>query len=1051
MSTIKFSFHLVMLTTLLFLASCVKDSTKSSPVPAGGNPEILNRLKAADITPASFPAKTESTIELSYSSVDNLKAESCSIIQPSHVSVTTPCACDAEGVCSVGVTGVLGYTGPGSFAYTVKAAGISSTTGKANFTITAAVGGNVPPTITSIADTTTSEDTATGNINFTIADEDSVVSCANVTGSSSNVSLVPNANIVISGSGTSCYVKLTPVANTTGNTDITLTLTDNGNPLPVETATRVFKLTVNAANDAPLISSIGAQVLLEDTPSSAISFTISDADSVVSCANVSGTSSNTAIISNANIVIGGSAPNCTVTLTSNLNTTGTANITLLLTDNGSPMPAKTASTTFSAIVAPSNDTPILSSVSSQTTAPATPKVVNITATDIDSTLTCLGNISATSSNTALVPNTNIIVSGTAPSCSLTITPATGQTGTTTITVTLTDSGTPMPAKTAVRTFSLTVNPVNQAPTISAITAKTTNEDTAITNINFTISDTDSAVYCSNVTASSGNTGLVSNANIVITGTSPNCMATITPTANQNGSTNITLTLTDNGTPMPGLSDSTTFTLTVNAVNDAPAMSAISNKTTDEDTATNAISFTITDSDSAVSCPLSVVGTSSNQSIVADNQIVIAGSAPTCTVTVTPVAEANGSATITLTLSDNGTPMPALTTIRTFTLTVTPVVDLSGTLSMTNLSGVASSYTGNTYARKIAFSGLTADESITSLEVCLGTASESCDISSWVEATGYTTSGSAPTVSMGGSYQMKSGVGGAQSFSLTPSCSSTTFYYYSVRVTNSSNRISNILSTPAWSFWEPSCLGSGTLSQWLDASEPSTITVATGVSSWNDKSGNSRAVTQATTNKQPVYSSTGLGTLPGVTFNGTSTSLGRAAFAYAQGSATFFTVLKAANANTKHVFCEGRSVTTNNHYSPLMTSTTGFLTAWVVNNAGANEINKPTYSTGFFDNTLRLIMAEDTGTTFYTYSNGVAQSQAATAYTRGTNTLDLYRLGTKLIKNVESAWFAGTIGEFFILNGTISATNRRKLEGYTAHKWGVSGNLPVGHVYSVSPP
>lgn len=40
--------------------------------------------------------------------------------------------------------------------------------------------------------------------------------------------------------------------------------------------------------------------------------------------------------------------------------------------------------------------------------------------------------------------------------------------------------------------------------------------------------------------------------------------------------------------------------------------------------------------------------------------------------------------------------------------------------------------------------------------------------------------------------------------------------------------------------------------WLDAADPSTITVATGVSEWRDKSGNNRHVSQATTSRQPAY-------------------------------------------------------------------------------------------------------------------------------------------------------------------------------------------------------
>lgn len=43
-----------------------------------------------------------------------------------------------------------------------------------------------------------------------------------------------------------------------------------------------------------------------------------------------------------------------------------------------------------------------------------------------------------------------------------------------------------------------------------------------------------------------------------------------------------------------------------------------------------------------------------------------------------------------------------------------------------------------------------------------------------------------------------------------------------------------------------------LGMWLDASEPSSITVATGTSEWRDKSGNGRSVSQAGSGNQPWY-------------------------------------------------------------------------------------------------------------------------------------------------------------------------------------------------------
>lgn len=1271
MIPIKSFINILVFSLVLLLVSCVKDSAKKDEVK--GSPEIVNRLIANNITPADFPSKTQSIITLSYTSIDDELASSCVLSQLSHVSVSQACSCDQLGVCSVGVTGEAGYTGAGSFSFNVVAAGKTSTTGRAQFSILEPPpGSNIPPTISAIPAKTTTEGVAVSH-SLTVADSDSVVTCANVSATSSNTTLVPTANVVISGSGTNCTVVVTPAASQVGSSNITLTLTDNGSPLPAQTASSSFTITVNGFNDPPTISTIATQFTNEDTATSSIAFTIGDVDSTVTCADVSAASSNSGVVNNSSITIGGVAPNCTIALTPNLNVSGSTNVSLTLTDHGTPMPAKSVVSNFSLTVVPVNDAPAIAAIATQNTTENIAKAVNFTITDVDSNLSCTSGVSISSSNTTLVPNANITVTGIAPNCTATITPASNQSGTTTLTVTvsdngfpmpiqtastafvlqvaqvndvptisaisnqstnedtassaiaftiadtdstiycsnvtgvssntavvpsanivvsgtapnctavitpianmygsttitltlndngtpmpsesatsifvftvnavndaptisaisnqstnegtassaiaftindsdsslscgssvtatssnttlipngnivfsgtapncnaivtpvaglngnatltftLTDNGTPLPALTATSTFVMTVNEINQAPMISAISNQSTNEDTTTSGIAFTIVDADSTIYCNDVVGTSSNTTLVPNANIVITGTAPNCVATITPNANAYGTSSITLTLTDQGTPLPGQTATSIFTLTVNAINDVPTISAITNKTTDEDTATAAIAFTIADIDSTVTCAGSVSKSSSNTTVIPVANIVISGSAPNCAATITPASNQSGTSTVTLTLTDNGTPMPGEIATTAFNVTVNSVPDLSGSLTVANnLGGVASSFAANVYARIIKFTGLVSDEALSSVEVCLGTAAGSCDVSSWVEATGYTTTGSAPTVSLGGSYRLRSGIGGAQVFSLSASCGATNEYFYSIRATNSASKISNVLTTPAWSFWEPTCLGSTILAQWLDASEASTMTIATGVSNWTDKSGNGRTVTQGTAAKRPVYAANGLGAgLPGLTFNGTQTaangsSLGRASFAYNFGASSIFTVIRAAaiNAN-RYIFSEGNTgATTNVSYSPFAISTTNTITGLLVNNTNANEVNLPATDTTFFDNTVRLGMVEDSGTTFYTYSNGVAQSQAITNYTRAGSTVNTYRLGARFRNNAETGWIAGTLGEFIITNGVLSTLNRQKLEGYSAHKWNVSGNLPGGHPYSTTPP
>jgi hypothetical protein len=84
---------------------------------------------------------------------------------------------------------------------------------------------------------------------------------------------------------------------------------------------------------------------------------------------------------------------------------------------------------------------------------------------------------------------------------------------------------------------------------------------------------------------------------------------------------------------------------------------------------------------------------------------------------------------------------------------------------------------------------------------------------------------------------------------------------------------SLMNPPAVGFSPSSISG---LMLWLDASAAGSITIGTGVSQWNDLSGNGRNATQSTGSKQPAYGSTAFNGLPGLTFTGSS--LGTPTFA-----------------------------------------------------------------------------------------------------------------------------------------------------------------------------
>jgi hypothetical protein len=83
---------------------------------------------------------------------------------------------------------------------------------------------NIAPTISNIADQTTTIGVAVGPIPFTIGDANT--DPLTVTVSSSNTTLAPNANIVLGGSGANRTITITPASGKNGTTTITVTVSD---------------------------------------------------------------------------------------------------------------------------------------------------------------------------------------------------------------------------------------------------------------------------------------------------------------------------------------------------------------------------------------------------------------------------------------------------------------------------------------------------------------------------------------------------------------------------------------------------------------------------------------------------------------------------------------------------------------------------------------------------------------------------------------------------------------------------------------------------------
>jgi hypothetical protein len=89
-----------------------------------------------------------------------------------------------------------------------------------------------------------------------------------------------------------------------------------------------------------------------------------------------------------------------------------------------------------------------------------------------------------------------------------------------------------------------------------------------------------------------------------------------------------------------------------------------------------------------------------------------------------------------------------------------------------------------------------------------------------------------------------------------------------------------------------------------------------------------------------------------------------------------------------------------------------------------------------------------------YKNGTAQADGSVSSAGGnslTNSSVTNTLNIGARNNGAGLQMDGDLHEFIVYNAPVSTPDREKLEGYLAHKWGLEGNLPIGHPYKTSPP
>ena len=200
---------------------------------------------------------------------------------------------------------------------------------------------------------------------------------------------------------------------------------------------------------------------------------------------------------------------------------------------------------------------------------------------------------------------------------------------------------------------------NTAPTISSIPNQDIPRNSATGPLPFVVGDKETPPGSLTVTGASTNLTLVPLSGIVINnGDGTNRTATVTPTAGQQGTTLVTLTVSD------GVNTAqSSFRLAVGA----PVISVIPNQIAYVNTAVPPIHFTVVDPEAD---PLTPSATSSYQGLLTNEKIAFSSSGTNYTLTLTPEVGMTGVTTVTVSFTDG-----SMTTSRSFVLSVSPQVEL----------------------------------------------------------------------------------------------------------------------------------------------------------------------------------------------------------------------------------------------------------------------------------------------------------------------------------------------------------------------------------------
>ena len=417
-----------------------------------------------------------------------------------------------------------------------------------------------------------------------------------VTVASSDPTVIPVPTVTYTSPGATGTLQYTPVADASGATVITVTVTDGGLDNDLATLvdngvfSRTFTVTVNPVNDLPTLDAIADPAPIgEDATQQTIPLSgIGAGGGETQLLQITATSDTVGVIPDPTVTYTSPAATGSLAYTPVAGASGSAIITVVVTDGGidndlgTAADNLTATRTFTVVVADVDDPPTLDAIADPAAIneDAALQTVNLSGISAGAGETAVLVVTASSGNPTLIPTPAVNYTSPGATGSLAYTPVANTSGSAVITVTVSDGG----AVNTQRTFTVVVNEVNDAPTFTPGANQTVTEDAPAQTVTSFLG----AVSPGPNEASQVITVAISNVTVpslfaVAPAIGPTGVLTYTPAAEQFGVSTVTYTVSDNGGTANGGVDSVgpqTFTITITAVNDPPTLDAIADPAAD---------------------------------------------------------------------------------------------------------------------------------------------------------------------------------------------------------------------------------------------------------------------------------------------------------------------------------------------------------------------------------------------------------------------------------------------------------------------------------------